>query len=148
MTGSYDKTIRQYDLLSGHSKEIYHTKRMQRVFSVKYSMDSSYIVSGSDDGNLRLWKAKASAKQGILAPREEATLAYAGALRDRFAHMPEMKKIERSRKIPVNVRKTQATKRVMLDSRKRKEENERQHKGEVNMPRIPERQKMVLLQDT
>ena len=111
-------------------------------------MDSSYLLSGSDDGNLRLWKANASAKAGLLAPREEASLAYADALKERYAHMSEMKKISRSRKIPTNVRKTQATKRTMLDSRKRKEENERAHRGEVNMPRLPERKKMIVAQDT
>ena len=121
---------------------------MQRVFTVKYSMDSSYILSGSDDGNLRLWKSKASAKLGILAPREEATLAYADALKERYAHMPEIRKIERSRKIPVAVKKTQATKKIMLDSRKRKEENVRKHRGEENMPRIPERKKIVVTQET
>lgn len=37
---------------------------MQRIFCVKYSMDSKYVLSGSDDGSIRLWKAKASEKLG------------------------------------------------------------------------------------
>ena len=41
----------------GHSREVYHTKRMQRVFAVRYSGDASYVFSGSDDMNVRIWKA-------------------------------------------------------------------------------------------
>ena len=37
LTGSYDKTIRLWNRSSGHSREIYHTKRMQRVFSAKWT---------------------------------------------------------------------------------------------------------------
>ena len=40
----------------GHSKEVFHTKRMQRVFSVRFSADGSYVFSGSDDMNVRIWK--------------------------------------------------------------------------------------------
>ena len=64
VTGAYDRTLRIYSSRQGHSRDIYHTKRMQRIFCVKYSMDSKYVLSGSDDGNIRLWKAKASEKLG------------------------------------------------------------------------------------
>ena len=30
VSGSYDKTIRIFPATEGHSREIYHTKRMQR----------------------------------------------------------------------------------------------------------------------
>lgn len=48
-------------------REIYHTKRMQRVTCVRWSLDNRYIVSGSDEMNIRLWKAKASEKLGIVS---------------------------------------------------------------------------------
>lgn len=38
-----------------------------RVFCVKFSCDASYIISGSDDTNLRLWKAKASEQLGVVS---------------------------------------------------------------------------------
>ena len=60
VAGSYDRTVRIFPYNSGHSIEVYHTKRMQRVFCVKYSGDSTYVFSGSDDMNLRIWKSKAS----------------------------------------------------------------------------------------
>lgn len=37
-----------------------------RVFCVKFSCDATYVISGSDDTNLRLWKAKASEQLGVV----------------------------------------------------------------------------------
>ena len=45
-------------------REIYYTKRMQHVSSVKWSLDNKYILSGSDEMNVRVWKANASEKLG------------------------------------------------------------------------------------
>jgi len=47
-------------------REVYHTKRMQRVVCVKWSLDDRYILSGSDEMNIRLWKANASEKLGMV----------------------------------------------------------------------------------
>lgn len=58
MTGSYDRTVRIYRHREGRSREVYHTKRMQRVFCVNYSGDGRFVLSGSDDTNLRIWKAQ------------------------------------------------------------------------------------------
>lgn len=66
------------------SAQIYHTKRMQRVFAARYSMDAAYVLSGSDDFNLRLWKAHAAEKLGIVTPRERKHIAYMGAVKERY----------------------------------------------------------------
>lgn len=34
-------------------REVYHTSRMQRVFCVRFSADSTYVLSGSDETNIR-----------------------------------------------------------------------------------------------
>ena len=57
--GSYDRTIRIFDSQSGQSKQCYHAKRMQCVFTVDYTADSKFILSGSDDANVRIWKSDA-----------------------------------------------------------------------------------------
>lgn len=59
VTASYDKTIRIFPSDQGKSREAYHGKRMQKVFSVQFSQDSHYVLSGSDDMNIRIWKALA-----------------------------------------------------------------------------------------
>ncbi len=70
VTGSYDRTVRIFPSTGGHAREVYHTKRMQRVFAVRVTADARYVLSGSDDTNLRLWKARASEKIGNVLPRE------------------------------------------------------------------------------
>lgn len=56
VAGSYDRSVRIFSHNGGHSKEVYHTKRMQRIFAVRFSGDGSYVFSGSDDMNVRVWK--------------------------------------------------------------------------------------------
>ena len=56
VAGSYDRSVRIFAYNGGHSREVYHTKRMQRVFAVRFSGDGSYVFSGSDDMNVRIWK--------------------------------------------------------------------------------------------
>lgn len=57
-----------YIFLALKIREVYHTKRMQHVICVKWSADSKYILSGSDEMNIRLWKANASEKLGVVSP--------------------------------------------------------------------------------
>jgi WD repeat and SOF domain-containing protein 1 len=39
VAGSYDRTVRIFDYNGGHSRDVYHLKRMQRVFCTRFSMD-------------------------------------------------------------------------------------------------------------
>lgn len=45
---------------------------MQHVICVKWSADSKYVLSGSDEMNIRLWKANASEKLGVVSPTSSA----------------------------------------------------------------------------
>ncbi|KAH9642920.1 hypothetical protein HF086_011277 [Spodoptera exigua] len=65
VAGSYDKTVRIFESLKGNSRDVYHTKRMQRLTCVKWTLDNKYILSGSDEMNIRMWKARASEKLGV-----------------------------------------------------------------------------------
>ncbi len=53
VSGSYDRTVRIFPYNAGHSREIYHGKRMQRIWSVLFSGDSKWVLSASDDFNIR-----------------------------------------------------------------------------------------------
>lgn len=53
VSGSYDKSVRIFPIDSMKSREVYHTKRMQKVTSVLYSMDAKYVISASDEMNIR-----------------------------------------------------------------------------------------------
>jgi DDB1- and CUL4-associated factor 13 len=144
VSASYDRTIRLWNRDRGHSRDIYHTKRMQRVFSAMYTPDNQYVLSGSDDGNVRLWRANASARSGIKSARQRQKREYDEALVRRYAHMPEIRKIHRHRHIPKIIRKAGEIKGTELKSLKRKEENIRKHSKKGTMPRHSEREKMVL----
>jgi WD repeat and SOF domain-containing protein 1 len=56
---------------------------MQRVFCVRFSGDGSYVFSGSDDMNVRVWKADASEQLGVTLSREKHKQAYNKALVNR-----------------------------------------------------------------
>lgn len=47
VSGSFDRTLRIFPFDSGRSREVYHTKRMQIVTSVQYTVDAHYILSGN-----------------------------------------------------------------------------------------------------
>ena len=141
VTGSYDKTIRLYRAREGHSRDVYHTKRMQHVFCVGFTTDSRYVLSGSDDANVRVWRSNASERSNVKSSRERAKLNYDQKLKDRYKYMPEVRRIARHRHLPSVVKKAQQIKTVELQSLKRREENARKHSKPA--PRVPERQKHV-----
>ena len=69
VAGSYDCTVRIFPTNGSNSREVYFTRRMNRVFSVLYSQDANYVFSGSDDANIRVWKSEASAPVALLHPK-------------------------------------------------------------------------------
>jgi len=144
VSASYDRTVRLWSRMKGHSRDIYHTKRMQRVFSCKWTPDSKYILSGSDDGNIRLWRANASKREGIKSAKQRTALEYNAALVERYSHMPEIRRIQRHRHIPKVVKKAGEIKGEELKSIKRRQENERKHTKKQHQKRRSEREKMVL----
>lgn len=67
VTGSYDKTLRIFKVDEGRSRDVYHTRRMQRLTSVLWSADNNYVLCGSDEMDIRVWKANASQKLGLVS---------------------------------------------------------------------------------
>lgn len=144
VSASYDRSVRLWKRGEGHSRDIYHTKRMQRVFSCRWTPDNNYILSGSDDGNIRLWRAQASSRQGVKSARQRQQLEYDAALRERYKHMPEIRRIARHRHVPQQVKKAGEIKGEEVKAIKRREENERKHSKKGLLKRRSEREKMVL----
>ncbi|KAL6860982.1 WD40-repeat-containing domain protein [Trichoderma novae-zelandiae] len=147
VSASWDRTIRLWHRDRGHSRDMYHTKRMQRVLAAKWTPDARYIISGSDDGNVRLWRANASQRQGVKTTRHRQALEYNEALIQRYGHLPEINRIRRHRHMPKVVKKASEIKNEELKSIKRKEENERKHSSKQFQARKSEREKMVLARE-
>lgn len=113
VSGGWDRTVRIWKEGQGHSPEVYHTKRMQRyalllsiqtfisikmnfrVTSTIYTLDARFVLTGSDDGNVRIWKARASEKLGVVTTREKAAMEYRDSLRERWKNDAEIGKVTR-----------------------------------------------------
>ena len=144
VSGSYDKTIRIFPTDSGHSREVYHTKRMQRLTCVAWSKDNRYILSGSDEMNIRLWKAKAWEKLGLLKDRQKAALDYNEKLKEKYSAHPKIKRIVKKRHVPKHVMNAEKEHRIIKDSKKKKDANRRAHSKPGSVPYNAERDKHIL----
>lgn len=60
-----------------------------------FSGDARFVLTGSDDGNVRIWKAKASEKLGIITARERAAIEYRESLKNRWKMDSEVNKVTR-----------------------------------------------------
>ena len=127
VSGGWDRTVRIWDKNHGRSNDCYHTKRMQRLMNVQYTLDSKYVLTGSDDGNLRIWKSRASDKIGQIDSRERDKMNYRDSLRNKWGGVGEVRKVERRRNLPKAIRNASQLKRTMVDASKAKEENVRSH---------------------
>jgi DDB1- and CUL4-associated factor 13 len=143
-TGSYDRTIRIYALNQNQSREIYHAKRMQRVMTVQYTLDGRFVLSGSDDGNLRLWKAVSSDPLTQRTHREEASQQYRAALVRRYRHMPEVRAISAHRTIPRAIKNQTRQGQIQKQSADRKHANRVKYSRNGEHEFVSERDKVVV----
>jgi DDB1- and CUL4-associated factor 13 len=145
VSGSYDKTVRIFDHTNGRSREIYHAKRMQRVFGVTFSLDAGYVISASDDGDVRVWKSHRSRPVIPQLPREKQKIATAERLVERYITVPEVRKIAKKRHVPKHVLSIVKTKQEIAKSSKRKLSNVRKNskRGSVSKA-IPDRKSAIV----
>eukprot|EP01006_Ploeotia_vitrea_P026982 TRINITY_DN59884_c0_g1_i1.p1 TRINITY_DN59884_c0_g1~~TRINITY_DN59884_c0_g1_i1.p1 ORF type:complete len:449 (-),score=36.67 TRINITY_DN59884_c0_g1_i1:1351-2697(-) len=122
VSGSFDKTLRIWPLSGKMARDTYHLKRMQRVMTTLWSLDNNYILSGSDDCNVRLWKANASKPMKPLKAREKRALAYNEKLKDKFAEFPEVYRIRHQRRLPRAIQSKTRVVRKRMSKQKRKVE--------------------------
>ncbi|PPQ96444.1 hypothetical protein CVT26_005085 [Gymnopilus dilepis] len=148
VSGGWDRTVRIWQEGKGRQPEVYHTKRMQRVTSSVFSADARFVISGSDDGNVRIWKAKASDKLGVVTARERAAMEYRDKLKDRWRIDSEVDRIARTRHLPKAVKQTAKLKTTMLEARRVKEERRRKHTRAGESKPKPEKKKLVLAEQS
>lgn len=59
-------------------------------------MDNHYVLTGSEDTNLRVWKAHSDKKVGLVSQRERNKRNYNKKLIHRFRFNKEIKKIKKT----------------------------------------------------
>lgn len=117
---------------------------MQHVTCIGWSLDNKYIISASDEMNIRLWKARASEKLGALRPREKAANHYNHALKQKYGAHPQIRRIAQHRHVPTHVYKQTKKQVAIQDKEKRKESNRREHSKPGTVPYVAEREKHVI----
>jgi WD repeat and SOF domain-containing protein 1 len=144
VSGSYDRTLRIFETAGGRSREVYHTKRMQRIFCVNYSADARFVLSGSDDTNVRIWKASAADNLGVVSGRQERKERFNDTVKKRFAHMPEVERVQRDKRVPKAIKKAVAIKHIQATSERRKQDNRKRHSRPEDVEIQPEKKRSVL----
>ena len=71
------------------------TTAKYRLTSTIYTADARFVLSGSDDGNVRIWKARASDRLGVVTSREKAAMEYRDSLRERWKYDAEIDRVSR-----------------------------------------------------
>ena len=143
VSGSFDKTVKIFNVDKGFSVETYHGKRMQKVFSVLWSLDNNYIFSGSEDTNIRVWKAVSDRKVGELSQREQNARNYRDTLLKKFKYTDEIKKIKKTH-LPKYILNAKKRKQIQKESQYKKIENMRINNEEVFDEPLPEKQKKII----
>merc|ERR1712228_874104 len=136
VSACYDATVRLWSVDKAKSRDVYHTKRMQRVLCCHFSPDGRFVISGSEDTNVRIWKAKSDQKLGAMTDRERHAEAYRESLKEKFQRLPEIARIKRHKHVPKMIKSITEKRRVMRDARVRKEENRRKHSKPGTVPKI------------
>lgn len=132
VSGSWDRTLRIYPTNKaapqeegrafGYARDIYHTKRMQRVGQVKFSLDAKYVLSASSDQNIRLWKARAAKPIRIVTGREKKQINYYDSLKSKYAHVDQVRTIANKKHVPMSVQKRTYILGHIRDAQVRKEQ--------------------------
>ena len=137
VTGSFDQTIRIFEVNAGRSRQVYHLKRMQKVFSVLWTTDNQYILSGSEDANVRLWKADASRKLGIVSEREKSQNEYRDTLKEKYKYNDEIRRIGKIH-VPKYIVTARNRKFIKNEARIRKDDNKKINNEAIYDDPIPE----------
>eukprot|EP00484_Ammonia_sp_Unknown_P020184 CAMPEP_0197035114 /NCGR_PEP_ID=MMETSP1384-20130603/12991_1 /TAXON_ID=29189 /ORGANISM="Ammonia sp." /LENGTH=537 /DNA_ID=CAMNT_0042465129 /DNA_START=20 /DNA_END=1633 /DNA_ORIENTATION=- len=88
----------------GYSRELYKGKRMYNLEQVRWTNDNKYILSGSADGAIRLWKSQRAMPLHRINARQRQHINYATRLKDKYQHMPEIGLIAKFRNAKIQHR--------------------------------------------
>ncbi|ANQ06169.1 Uncharacterized protein PCOAH_00005580 [Plasmodium coatneyi] len=141
---SYDKTVRLFNSDESTSYDVYHTKRMQHVLCCKFSLDTKYVYTGSSDMCIRIWKSCAHEPSGILSNKEKQAINYRNKLKEKYSSLKEIRRIRNHHHVPALIKSMSDKKKVMLEAKKRRENNRVKHSRDPDELLIPEKKKIFV----
>lgn len=97
------------------------------VFDVTYTPTADFVLSASDDGNVRIWKSSASQKLGPMSTKEKQSIEYRQKLVEQWSTSKEVRKVADRRHLPASVHNAVKLKREMIEAAKVKEDRRRKH---------------------
>lgn len=147
VSGSYDKSVRIFPSKGGRSRDVYYSKRMQRLTDVIWSNDAKYLVSASDEMDLRMWRANASEVPGAKMFRQQLAEQQDAKLKQKFKNYPDIRRIARHRHVPKHIYHSRKEKREMINSRRRKEANRIAHSRPGTIEVLPEKERHIVREE-
>jgi WD repeat and SOF domain-containing protein 1 len=106
-------------------------------------MDSHYILSGSEDTNIRIWKSEAARSIKPMVKREREKIAYSNSLKRKYQHNTEIKRIIRHKHVPKLIKKRKEIRHIQKESRSRKDTNIRANSKPGALPYVAERKDRI-----
>ena len=98
-----------------------------RIFDVNYTPTADFVLSASEDGNVRIWKSNASDKIGPVSTKERQAIEYRRSLVDRWSSVKDVRSVKDRRHVPESIHNATKLKREMIEARKVKEDRRRKH---------------------
>ncbi|KAF1764599.1 hypothetical protein GCK72_004548 [Caenorhabditis remanei] len=145
VAAGYDRSIRLFKARDMTSRDVYYTKRMASVLSVLWSADSKFVLSGSNEMNIRVWKANAAEKLGPLTKREKQAFAYNEKLRETYKNHPEVRRIAKHRNVPKHIFAAAKEHKLIRDARGRRDLRRAKAQGlDEEESYLPTTQKVML----
>ena len=117
---------------------------MQKVYSVLYTMDDRYVLSGSDDTNIRIWKAVANDPIKLLTKRETENREYSKKLIEKYKYMPNIRKILNHKHLPKYILNKKKELKIRKESKYRKFHNKEMNSKPGTLEYKPEKIEKVV----
>jgi WD repeat and SOF domain-containing protein 1 len=77
-----------------HNPEVYHTSACSTCSQLLSTTDVHFMLSGSDDGNMHVWKVNASEKLGIITACKCSVIKYWDALKEQWKINAKISKVQ------------------------------------------------------
>eukprot|EP00477_Mikrocytos_mackini_P001991 GAHX01002175.1.p1 GENE.GAHX01002175.1~~GAHX01002175.1.p1 ORF type:complete len:442 (+),score=62.22 GAHX01002175.1:38-1363(+) len=100
VSAGYDSTVRVFGRFDHRSENVLFTKRMTNVNKVIFSNDDRFVISGSEDGNTRIWKRNINEKLNSMNYKEIKSKKNKDKLYKKYKNEGDIKNVNGNYKLP------------------------------------------------